>query len=37
VGDPAEAVIVLPGSRLPESFSGQGVLPPVERVVLPDA
>ena len=37
VGDPAEGVIVLPGSRLPESFSGQGVLPPVERVLLPDA
>jgi predicted nuclease with RNAse H fold len=37
VGDPREGVIVLPGSRLPESFSGQGVLPPVERVVLPDA
>jgi predicted nuclease with RNAse H fold len=37
VGDPREAVIVLPGSRLPETFSGQGVLPPVERVVLPDA
>jgi predicted nuclease with RNAse H fold len=37
IGDPGEAVIVLPGSRLPESFSGQGVLPPVERVVLPDA
>ena len=37
VGDPAEGVVVLPGSRLPETFSGQGVLPPVERVVLPDA
>ena len=37
VGDPSEGVIVLPGSRLPASFSGQGVLPPVERVVLPDA
>jgi predicted nuclease with RNAse H fold len=37
VGNPREGVIVLPGSRLPESFSGQGVLPPVERVVLPDA
>jgi predicted nuclease with RNAse H fold len=36
VGDPREGVIVLPGSRLPESFSGQGVLPPVERVVLPE-
>ena len=37
VGDPREGVVVLPGSRLPEAFSGQGVLPPVERVVLPDA
>jgi predicted nuclease with RNAse H fold len=37
VGRPSEGVVVLPGSRLPESFSGQGVLPPVERVVLPDA
>jgi predicted nuclease with RNAse H fold len=37
VGDPREGVIVLPGSRLPETFSGQGVLPPVERVVLPEA
>jgi predicted nuclease with RNAse H fold len=37
VGDAGDGVVVLPGSRLPESFSGQGVLPPVERVVLPDA
>jgi len=37
VGDPTESVIVLPGAHLPESFSGQGVLPPVERVVLPEA
>ena len=37
VGDPSEGVIVLPGSRLPETFSGQGVLPPVERVILPEA
>ena len=37
VGDPREGVVVLPGSRLPEKFSGQGVLPPVERVVLPEA
>jgi predicted nuclease with RNAse H fold len=37
IGDPREGVIVLPGSRLPETFSGQGVLPPVERVVLPGA
>jgi hypothetical protein len=37
VGDPREGVIVLPGSRLPETFSGQGVLPSVERVILPKA
>jgi predicted nuclease with RNAse H fold len=37
IGNPGEGVIVLPGSRLPETFSGQGVLPPVERVVLPEA
>ena len=37
VGNPGEGVIVLPGSRLPETFSGQGVLPPVERVVLPES
>jgi predicted nuclease with RNAse H fold len=37
IGDPGEGVIVLPGSRLPETFSGQGVLPPVERVILPGA
>jgi predicted nuclease with RNAse H fold len=37
VGDPGEGVIVLPGSRLPETFSNQGVLPLVERVVLPKA
>ena len=35
VGDPREGVVVLPGSHLPDTFSGQGVLPPVERVVLP--
>lgn len=34
VGDPAEGVIVLPGSRLPESFSGEGVIPPVARSPL---
>jgi predicted nuclease with RNAse H fold len=37
VGDPAEGVIVLPGSRLPERFSGEGVIPPVSRVPLPPA
>lgn len=35
VGDPAEGVIVLPGSRLPDKFSGEGVIPPVPRVPLP--
>jgi hypothetical protein len=34
VGDPAQGVIVLPGSRLPERFSGEGVVPPVTRVPL---
>ena len=34
VGDPAEGVIVLPGSRLPDRFSGEGVVPPVSRVPL---
>jgi predicted nuclease with RNAse H fold len=34
VGDPAEGVIVLPGSRLPERFSGEGVIPPVPRTPL---
>jgi predicted nuclease with RNAse H fold len=34
VGDPAEGVIVLPGSRLPERFSGEGVIPPVSRIPL---
>ncbi len=35
VGDPAEGVIVLPGSRLPDKFSGEGVIPPVPRLPLP--
>lgn len=35
VGDPEEGVIVLPGSRLPEKFSGEGVIPPVPRFPLP--
>jgi predicted nuclease with RNAse H fold len=34
VGDPTEGVIVLPGSRLPERFSGEGVIPPVPRTPL---
>jgi hypothetical protein len=35
LGDPAEAVIVLPGSSLPAEFPREGVLPPVERLRLP--
>jgi hypothetical protein len=34
VGDPEQGVIVLPGSRLPERFSSEGVVPPVSRVPL---
>ena len=37
VGDPAEGVIVLPGSRLPELFSVEGAVPPVPRQPLPPA
>jgi predicted nuclease with RNAse H fold len=37
VGDPAEGVIVLPGSRLPEMFSAEGAVPPVPRQPLPPA
>lgn len=35
LGDPSEGVIVLPGSRVPERFSAEGVLPPVPREPLP--
>jgi predicted nuclease with RNAse H fold len=35
IGDPDEGVIVLPGSSIPEEFTGRGVLPPVERLQLP--
>lgn len=35
LGDPAEGVIVLPGSRIPDRFSAEGVLPPVPREPLP--
>jgi predicted nuclease with RNAse H fold len=35
LGDPEEAVIVLPGSSLPSEFAREGVLPPVERLELP--
>jgi predicted nuclease with RNAse H fold len=34
LGDPAEGVIVLPGSSLPEEFSSQGVIPQVPRSSL---
>jgi predicted nuclease with RNAse H fold len=37
VGNPDEGVIVLPGSSLPEEFPSTGVLPPVERLQLPQA
>jgi predicted nuclease with RNAse H fold len=37
LGDPGEAVVVLPGASLPYEFSREGVLPPVERLRLPDA
>lgn len=35
IGDPEEGVIVLPGSRVPERFSADGVMPPVARLPLP--
>lgn len=34
LGDPDEAVIVLPGSSIPAEFATQGVMPPVERLPL---
>jgi predicted nuclease with RNAse H fold len=37
LGDPDEAVVVLPGASLPYEFSREGVLPPVERLRLPEA
>ncbi|MGH2741121.1 MAG: DUF429 domain-containing protein [Thermoleophilaceae bacterium] len=37
LGDPEEAVVVLPGSSIPHEFPRQGVLPPVERLRLPPA
>ena len=37
LGDPDEAVVVLPGSSIPDEFRREGVLPPVERLRLPDA
>jgi hypothetical protein len=35
LGDPDEAVLVLPGNALPSQFAREGVLPPVERLQLP--
>ncbi|MEA2450108.1 MAG: hypothetical protein QOG63_2040, partial [Thermoleophilaceae bacterium] len=37
VGDPAEGVVVLPGSRLPDTFSAEGAVMPVPREPLPPA
>ena len=34
LGDPAEGVIVLPGTTLPERFTSDGVIPPVPRAPL---
>jgi predicted nuclease with RNAse H fold len=36
LGDPEEAVVVLPGSSIPYEFPREGVMPPVERLRLPD-
>ena len=36
LGVPDEGVLVLPGAAVPEQFPTQGVLPPVERVQLPE-
>ena len=35
LGDADEAVVVLPGSSIPEEFETRGVMPPVERLQLP--
>lgn len=35
LGEPAEGVVVLPGSRIPDRFSADGVLPPMPREPLP--
>jgi predicted nuclease with RNAse H fold len=37
LGDPGEGVVVLPGSSIPDEFDRRGVIPPVERLRLPDA
>ena len=36
IGDPSGGVAVLPGTGLPKTFRSSGVLPPVERLQLPD-
>jgi Protein of unknown function (DUF429) len=36
IGNPNEGVVVLPGTGLPETFRSSGVLPPVERLQLPE-
>jgi predicted nuclease with RNAse H fold len=36
LGDPREGVVVLPGSSIPAEFPREGVLPPVERLQLPE-
>jgi hypothetical protein len=35
IGDPAEAVLVIPGAGVPAEFTTEGVIPPVERLQLP--
>lgn len=35
LGDPEEAVVVLPGATVPDEFPSRGVIPPVERLRLP--
>jgi predicted nuclease with RNAse H fold len=37
LGKPDEGVVVLPGASLPDEFPSRGVLPPVERLRLPQA
>jgi predicted nuclease with RNAse H fold len=35
LGDPDEGVVVLPGNSVPDAFTSEGVMPPVERLRLP--
>jgi hypothetical protein len=37
LGHPSEGVVVLPGTAVPPTFTTRGVLPPVERLRLPQA